>query len=131
MLDDTQEEWRQVVGFPQYEVSSLGRVRRGERIRKLHTSKAFTSGYPSVTLCTSGKLRTFKVHRLVAAAFIGPALGLEVNHKNFDKADNRPANLEYVTRLENATHAALNGRYCPRTWNGGRREFGDLVSEVR
>lgn len=50
------------------------------------------------------------VHRLVADAFLGPCpVGHEVNHQNLDKADNRAANLEYVTRSENMLHAAKSG----------------------
>lgn len=46
------------------------------------------------------------VHRLVAAAFHGPCPdGLECNHKNGIKRDNRPENLEYVTKGQNEHHA--------------------------
>ena len=50
------------------------------------------------------------MHRLVADAFLGPCpIGHEVNHKNLDKADNRTANLEYVTRSENLLHRSAAG----------------------
>jgi len=43
---------------------------------------------------------------LVAAAFLKELPnGREVNHKNLDKQDNRPGNLEYVTHQQNMQHA--------------------------
>ena len=46
------------------------------------------------------------VHRLVALAFVpGWREGLEVNHKNGDKTDNRADNLEWVTHSENHRHS--------------------------
>ena len=45
-------------------------------------------------------------HRLVWRHFNGPIpVGLVINHRNGDKADNRLANLEVVTPSENARHA--------------------------
>ena len=45
------------------------------------------------------------IHRLVASAFIPNPRGLsEINHKNFDKTDNRAENLEWCTSKENKVH---------------------------
>ena len=73
------------------------------------------------------------VHRLVAEAFIGPCPeGLEVNHKNGQKQDNRPENLEYVTTAENLSHARTTGLIDNR---GCRNHFAKLtevqVREIR
>lgn len=107
------ETWIPVVepGFEgAYEVSSLGRVRRSRathgasvgRVRKLTVME---SGYLSVPIYTNNTPRNVFVHRLVAEAFLGTSGGREVNHKNGVKSDNRPENLEFCTREENANHA--------------------------
>jgi hypothetical protein len=109
--------WKPVVGFEDaYEVSECGEVRRtGKargatvgRVMKQHDSRA---GYPMVRIVRSGEDYHAFVHRLVAAAFIGPCpIGKEVNHKDSDRTNPHFSNLEYVTRSENCRHAVANGR---------------------
>ena len=44
-------------------------------------------------------------HRLIAQTFLGKIpKGKEVNHKDLDKHNNHPSNLEYMTRSENQLH---------------------------
>lgn len=67
-------------------------------------------GYWAVSIQKDDTAATFLVHRLVAAAFIGPlGAGDEVNHKDGNKRNNRASNLEIVTRQENIDHAVNTG----------------------
>lgn len=118
------EEWRPVVGFEDaYEVSNLGRVRRsgraartgngrggGARIGRLIAQGDAPGGYVRVQLWKAGRGRAVLVHRIVAAAFIGPVPdGEEVNHRDGDKKNNAVSNLEYLTRSDNNRHAYRMG----------------------
>jgi hypothetical protein len=103
------ETWKEVPSFPEYEVSSTGRVRnaRTGRSRKFYLNNC---GY--INLAIRGKSRG--VHRLVAEAFLErPPVKMDVNHINGVKTDNRLENLEWVTKKQNAEHARRIGLLPP------------------
>lgn len=110
---DTVETWRPVVGFEGfYSVSDHGRVRRDIRGKRTHAGRMISlvptsAEYFNVTLTKPGGTRMCRyVHQLVANAFHGPCPPKhEVNHKDGNRVNNRPANLEYVTHSENVRHA--------------------------
>ena len=103
------EEWRDVVGFEGvYEVSSAGRLRNKKTQRFLSSNGR--GGYVVDILCSNGKSKTARRHRIVAEAFIpNPEHKPEVNHKNGNKEDNSVENLEWATHRENTDHAWLTG----------------------
>lgn len=113
------EVWLPVIGSDGwYEVSDLGRVRSwyngrwGRRTdpKLLSISPNCISGYLDVLLTIDGRKTTRAVHRLVSEAFLGPRPdGLEVRHINGVKTDNRPGNLRYGTKKENAWDRTLHG----------------------
>lgn len=79
---------------------SEGPARYSGRILKPWATK---DGYLQVEL-QNGKKQC--VHRLVAMAFVdGSDDGLTVNHKDGNKSNNQPSNLEWVTFYENTMHA--------------------------
>lgn len=96
-----------------YEVSELGQVRsvdrivecKDGRIRKYKGKELKPSmdkgGYAMVHLNKNGIVKTCKVHRLVAKAFLpNPDSLPEVHHLNHDTKDNRVHNLKWVTSAE-------------------------------
>ena len=62
------------------------------------------NGYSYLSLCVNGKIKEMMAHRAVAAAYIGNVDGMEVNHINGNRADNRVENLEIVDRSTNLLH---------------------------
>lgn len=120
------ELWRRIPDYPNYEASSLGRIRsingeysRPGRILKQsrNAKRREDQGYPCVSIWKNKIRKTINVHRLILAAFLGPSK-LDCNHKNGIKADNRLENLEYVSRKENLVHALRLGlRMAPRGEN--------------
>lgn len=84
--------------------SKTGFVLSKEKILKPKTNRY---GYLEVCLYKHGKAKTHKIHRLVTMAFCGKS-GLEVNHIDGIKTNNKLNNLEYVTHKENMEHATAN-----------------------
>lgn len=123
------ETWKDILGFGgRYQVSSIGRVRsldalthnnRGSFIRKgrFLATGIDSSGYITTTLCENNRSYRFRIHRLVAEAFIpNPDNKPEVNHIDGDKKNNMVENLEWNTYGENLIHAyesRLNKRRKP------------------
>lgn len=133
MADDySSEVWIPVEGYEgDYSISNMGRLRRDSVARtakagSIKSVNIMPNGYCGVRLYKDGKDRHFTIHRLVAAAFIGPANGLQVNHKNGIRKDNRVGNLEYVTPAENQIHARWQlGKWRPL------KLTADMVRELR
>lgn len=96
------EVWKPIQGYDElYEVSNLGKVRTIKTgvIRKITLDG---NGYLQLSLCKNGLQKSFKVHRLVANAFIpNPNNYREINHKDENKQNNCVDNLEWCTRLYN------------------------------
>jgi hypothetical protein len=69
----------------------------------------------------------------MALTYFGKHDGLQVNHKNGIKHDNRLCNLEIVTRGQNIKHAYDNGLIKPKKGelNGNSKLTEQQVKEIR
>jgi hypothetical protein len=101
------ETWKPVLGYEGiYEASDWGRIKSLKKIpHRILRPGPHTGGYQMVGL--NNRIKTMRtVHRIVCAAFFGPIPeGMEINHKNGNKKDNRLSNLELVTPCENTLHS--------------------------
>ena len=93
-----EEQWRKVIGSPDYEVSSLGNVRR---LSTQHTKSPTlrSDGKLSVNLNEGPHSRVKLVHSLVAESFIRPRKSHEmVRFHDGDPQNCRLENLYYASR---------------------------------
>lgn len=96
-----------------YQVSNLGRIkclRRKEPI--IMRPSADSNGYYRLKLTgRDGKFKSYKVHRLVAQAFIPNPHNLpQINHIDENPANNRMNNLEWCTNKYNCNYGKRTKR---------------------
>lgn len=119
------EEWKPVLGYEgYYEVSNFGNVKsvgryvtKSDGVVQFRKPKDMSQvknkdGYLTVHLSKEGKSKRYRVHTLVAQAFVpGYKSGFEVNHIDFKRTNNRFDNLEWVSHKDNVIHTINNGRH--------------------
>ena len=119
-----EEIWKDIKGFEGiYQASNLGRVKSLERFRKgkngflvsvkekILKPRMLNSGYYIVQLYKNSIGKWYQVHRIVWEAFNGSiSEGLQVNHINEVKTDNRLSNLNLMTPKENCNWGSRNER---------------------
>lgn len=110
-------EWRAVIGFPDYEVSCDGVVRRATDCHTWKTGKILkplvnNKGYELLILRRNKKPKTMLVHRLVAIAFLPPQPTPEhiVAHGDGNCRNNRHTNLRWATNKENEADKLIHGK---------------------
>jgi hypothetical protein len=123
VLISDETDWRDIPGYPGYEVSNYGQVRgrdrmvtRGNgaysiagRVLKPGTRRY---GHQYVSLSVDGVSATLSVHKLVMLAFVGPRPdGLEVCHNDGNPANNALSNLRFDTRSRNVLDSVRHGTH--------------------
>ncbi len=146
-MEKKEEIWKDIEGFEgYYQVSNFGRVKslerevitswsyKGTQRLKERILKLSMKPYPRGNLVKDGKCTNFRVHRLVAKAFIPNPNNLpEVNHIDCNKQNNHVSNLEWCDRKYNSQHAVKNGRLNMRfgSSRSGAKLSAEQVDEIR
>lgn len=102
-----------IPGYSRYKITRSGKVISftGHEL----TTRTGNNGYVQVSATRDdGRHGSVEIHRLIALAFVENKTNLdyseiEVNHRNGDKSDNSPENLEWCTHSENEKHAYSEG----------------------
>lgn len=123
MQENLKEIWKDIEGYEgAYQVSDQGNVKTLSRKVKCGNGYVITkekilspgrdsSGYLVVRLSKNNKGKTYKIHRLVAIAFIPNPLNLpQVNHKDENKINPKADNLEWCTNKYNCNYGTHNER---------------------
>lgn len=101
-----------------YKISNYGKVtkKNSDKLQKMSLNKC---GYVMCNVVFNDGFKCSVVHRVIAYAFLRDTYkkGLEVNHIDGNKENNRVDNLEWVTKSENQKHEVTvlqqrNGSNC-------------------
>jgi hypothetical protein len=134
------EEWRAIPGWPSYEASSLGRIRRVTRGhgtwpgRVLKPTLNRRANRYFLHLCDgSGARKLCEVHRLICITFHGspPSPKHEAAHWDGDSTSNTADNLRWATRVENEHDKRRHGRDNSGERNGSSKLTEEQVRQIR
>jgi len=111
MSEPVNMEWRDAIGFPQYEVSEHGDLRRKSTLTRLK-GHLNSDGYPEYSIRNEfGQRVHCPAHRLVAEAFLGPrpSGGHQVAHSDGSRLHCHYSNLRWATSLQNHADRRAHG----------------------
>lgn len=119
------EEWKDIEGYPGYQVSNYGQVRSHNKVTssarfskrawkdRIIKQKVSKDNCCRVSLWANGKENTVLVHRLVANEFCERNINtnLTVNHKDGNRLNNNAENLEWMSRGDNIRYGFEHNQY--------------------
>ena len=135
MNDKNEIIWKDISGYEGlYKVSNTGEIYSMRENKNLSLSTD-RYGYPQIILYKNGESKTYKVHRLVALAFIpnpDPIKNPIINHKDENKANNNVENLEWCNYQYNNTYGTILERRKEtviKTWQNKSEEEKSAYSK--
>lgn len=148
-LNYENEIWKDIPEFNGfYQASNMGRIRSVDREKYVESNNQYSYyssirnlkgavrkpsidkyGYYFVSLNKNGKKKKCLIHRLVFEAFNGSiSEGLQVNHINEIKTDNRLSNLNLMTAKENVNWGTRNEKCSKKLKN--RKDQSKIVIQL-
>ena len=136
-MQDTEEIWKTIEDYPKYQVSNKGRVksiaRKENRFKELILKPSLSVCYHFVALHKDGVQKSFKIHTLVAQAFLGhKRCGYKsvINHKDFNPLNNNDWNLEITTQRKNSNkkHIPHSSKYTGVFWKKRQNKWAAQIS---
>lgn len=128
------EIWKTIVGFEDYQISNLGKVKSFKfgKEKILNKSKD-TNGYFKVDFWVYGKRYSKRVHQLVAISFlkhIPSGMELVIDHINNDKLDNRVENLQIVSQRFNSrkNQFSYSSKYKGVCWHKQAKKWNTQIT---
>ena len=130
------EVWKDILGYPGYQVSNMGRVKkyakRYDSYYLLSIIYNSESERAYVTLFSDKNKKTLNLARLVALAFVSGKTeeNNTVDHKDNDFKNNKAENLEWVSQGENNARAYERGK-APNIGYTKRGKFTKIVMDEK
>lgn len=131
-------EWRVIPGYPNYEISEAGAVRRRLRVGshkagKIVAPRLKSTGYLCAYLTADGRRHGHHVHRLVALAFLGapPGPKMHAAHKDGSRQNNHWTNLYWASPAENQRDRKRHGTHLAGSKAPSAKLTEGLVAEMR
>lgn len=121
-----------IPGYPHY-ATDLGEIFREGSANPLKPAVAKRGGYLQVSMWKDNKGKTHFVHQLVALAFHGPRPSPRHHaaHRDGDKMNNRPTNVEWITKEENEADKIRHGRTNRGERNGSAKITDAQAEDLR
>lgn len=127
------DEWRAIPGWPEYQLSERGQLRRvharngpgpGPFLKPWRNKQ---NGYLYISLWRGNRRFQTTVHRLVALTFLGapPSQKHVVAHNDGSRDNNHRSNLRWATLAENVRDTFIHG-----THNRGSRNGQAKIDEI-
>ena len=129
-----EEIWKDVIGYEGlYEVSNLGNFRKlcsNGYVKQLKTTTN-SRGYHIIDLRKNGKVKQYRISRLIAEAFIPNSENKPyVDHIDTNKSNNCIDNLRWVTPSENSNND-LSRLHMLESWQNEERRLNQRLMNLR